>query len=696
METSTPTLPLIPVGPDDVSHRLGNVRERLRVISTKHKRLLRSKSVEALADVLASAGQIVAAAKPPSALEAFTPLPSSTSTIASPVGSTISTATTTTSESQAHAASLLAVWATLRAAEPPVALAASPSCACATIAASSADDPSLCNLCHAPINQLRELMHLKLDAVNSLLITLAQMDDAADNDRKQADEAALLLKRVEDLSVLIDSYSEEADRHEGDLVVLNEKVKEELTRSSDLERDKESLQAELDELTTSLFEEANNLVQNETQQRHLLEEREKVLEMELNETREILKREQVQLRELKIKMEKEYSSVLAADVVAINSKLQPIDEMLFAEFRDFVVAVPATKLAKLPSQSFLKNLIEDDILPTLRFGGNPRTSTRKLLDAISSDLVTVQEMNPVQFGNWLATNQAIKDAVTVRTQAVNDAKAAFVATATTDSTSPTAPSSIPYIPSSLTRSRNNSEVPQTPYPTIPAETTAAITVIASISVTPSHNVFQKSMVERVSAWGSATSVTVSATTTTASGSSTSDPKSTDPLTSFPAFFVLNGCSTCGKHAPLQHHFKIADPTTINSNQADSTAPQSSTAVPAVTSINEGWIPLCENCHFRLDAVTRFYEFLRIVRTGVYATRDVKDMYAEVSAIRRDLFVARVCGGGVRTVRGGGSKRESFSASGGVGRRNGSTGSIFGGSSSFRQMGSTSRLSSEIL
>ncbi|KAJ3031037.1 UNVERIFIED_CONTAM: hypothetical protein HDU68_006875 [Siphonaria sp. JEL0065] len=690
METSALTLPLIPVGPDDVSHRLGNVRERLRVISTKHKTLLRSKSVETLQDVLSSAGQTVAVAKPPSALEAFTPLPSSsTSTMVSPVRST--TTSTSTSESQAHATSLLAAWTALRAAEPPVALAASPSCLCATITPSNSDDPSLCNLCLAPINQLRQLMHLKLDAVNSLLITLAQMDDAADNDRKQADEAALLLKRVEDLSVLIDSYSEEVDRHENDLVVLNEKVKEELARCFDLERDKESLQAELDELTTSLFEEANHLVQNETQQRHLLEEREMLLEVELNETRETLKREQVQLRELKIKMEKEYSSVLAADAVAINSKLQPIDEMLFAEFRDFVAAVPVTKLAKLPSISFLKNLIEDDILPTLRFGGNPRTSTRKLLDAISSDLVTVQEMNPIQFGNWLATNQAIKDAVTVRTQAVNDARAAStVATGTTDSASPTALSSIPYIPSSLTRSRNNSEVPPTPYPTIPAETTAAITVIASISVTPSHNVFQKSMVERVSAWGSTTSVTVSTTTTTSSGSSTSDSKSSDPLTSFPAFFVLNGCSTCGKHSPLQHHFKIVDPSTINSNQTD---PQSSTIL--ATTLNEGWIPLCENCHFRLDAVTRFYEFLRIVRTGVYATRDVKDMYAEVSAIRRDMFVSRVCGGGVRAVRGGG-KRETFSASGGVGRRTGSTGSIFGGSSSFRQMGSTSRLSSELL
>ncbi|KAI9344925.1 hypothetical protein BDR26DRAFT_856952 [Obelidium mucronatum] len=546
-------------------------------------------------------------------------------------------------------------------------------------------------------------MTRKLDAINKFLATMAQLDSAAENDRTQAEEAADLLRRVEDLSMVIDSYSEEADRHEADLSVLNEKVKEEIARKADLERDRESLQAELDELTTSLFEEANNLVQNETQQRHLLEEREKELEEKLKQTRDSLKLEQVQLRELKIKMEKEYSSVFAADALAINNRLQPIDEALLNEFKDFVSAAPAAKPAKLISLPFLKNLIEDDIMPTLRFGGNPRTSTRKLLDAISADLVTVAEMTPLQFSFWLATNQAIKDAVTVRTQAVNDSKSTAPSIEGSISASTATASAVPYIPSSLTRSRNNSETPQTPYPTIPPETTAAITAIANISVTASHSIFQKSMVERVSAWSATSTSASSSSTGNNSGGTNSDPKSSDPLTSFPAFFVLNGCSTCGKHAPLQHHFKISDSPLSPSATLTSTSPPPppsvdvSTTTNAVTA-NEGWIPLCENCHARLDAVTRFYEFLRVLRTGVYASRDLKDMYAQVSAIRRDMFLARVCGGGVRSAGRGrlstGSGRDSVV--GKSGGRAGSTGSIFGGSSSFRQMGSTSRLSSEVL
>ncbi|KAJ3283695.1 hypothetical protein HDU79_008846 [Rhizoclosmatium sp. JEL0117] len=553
-------------------------------------------------------------------------------------------------------------------------------------------------------------MSQKLDALNSLLITLSQIDTAAINEEQQALEASSLLARVEELSVLIDAYHEECDRHESDLAVLNEKVKDEVTRRLDLERERDTLQSELDELQVSLFEEANNLVQNETQQRHMLEEREQVLEAEVKEVKDLLKREQVQLRELKIKMEKEYSSVLAAESASIHNKLQPIEELLLAEFKDFVAIAANTKLARLPTLQFMKNVIEDDVTPTLRFGGNPRTSTRKFLDAVSADLVIVQEMNPLQFSSWMTANQAIKDAITVRTDKINEARAAAAALSAAADAPP--PSSLAgtiapqYIPSTITRSRTNSEVPIT-HPTISAETTAAITLIANISVTYSHTVFQKSMVERVSAWTSsanpsaATTLSANASTTPgATQPSTSptaptiqDPK-TDPLTHFPAFFVLQGCSTCGRqHIPLQHHFKITDPATLTSGGSTLSTPSSGESMHAPIPLHEGWIPICENCYDRLESVTRFYEFIRMLRTGVYSSRDVKDMFAEVGAMRRDMFLARVCGVSGKGLAAAGTKRRESLKHG----RAGSTGSIFGsGGGSFRQLGSVSRLSNEVL
>ncbi|KAI8609013.1 hypothetical protein BC830DRAFT_889395 [Chytriomyces sp. MP71] len=419
-------------------------------------------------------------------------------------------------------------------------------------------------------------------------------------------------------------------------------------------------------------------------------ERERELESKLDETRNTLKREQVLLRELKIKMEDDYvpdvteaTESTSTSTSAAASKLKyPTDPNMYAEFQEFVSLAPSTKLAKMPNIPFLKNLIDDDILPTLRFGGNARTSTRKMLDAVAADLLTVQEMTPVQFSSWFSLNQTLKDALVVRSTHVSGGGTTTSNSVTTTvlagkdvAVSPeasmpppgvaaTVSSYIPGLPRSRTPSEANVSPPVAAAPALNHEAQSAVSAVAAIAATASHSVFTKSIAERVSSW------TLSESKAAA-----------DPLSNLPSFFVVSGCSTCGKICAIQHHFRI--------NSSDGATVANTPTQPAAKKEEiEGWIPVCDNCFDRLDAVARFYAFVRVLRSGSFVGRSVEEMYAEVGAVKRDMFLSRIGGGGWN--RRQGAQHQKGPAAGRAGRTASSSGL------SFRQLGSVSRSSSEVL
>ena len=236
-----------------------------------------------------------------------------------------------------------------------------------------------------------------------------------------------------------------------------------------LQISKDTLQNELDELSKSLMEEAHVLVADEARKRRDHEFREKALEKEIAEVRSQLQMEQLQLRELKIKIEEaraveeaeermDASSVglfansgsgngvaggddgsrrhskinndsYAGDSVVPQSTLSnalaggreayspgtslgdPVDPMPLIDFQDFLAQAPTIKLSKLHSLAFMKTTLEDDVNPCLRFGGNPRTSTRRIVDAIMSNSCFVEEMTPSQIALLSNQHNALRDLI---------------------------------------------------------------------------------------------------------------------------------------------------------------------------------------------------------------------------------------------------------------------------------------------
>ncbi|KAJ3380773.1 hypothetical protein HDU84_005607 [Entophlyctis sp. JEL0112] len=715
-------------------------RERLRVLSSKHAKLLRPKSVDLLNDVLASVSTslvLPSSSRPPSVLDPFSPAtPAFTGSPPQPqtqqqvpaegtrehfeIADTVAAALLASSSAASESSSALP------------AVAASPTCPCVTVivhAAPSAigvdgtlalpSDPSLCALCHRPLAHLRPMLFDKLTQLTLLLDKLADIQTAILSEAAQSREATRLMLRIEDLAVLIDSFVEDCARHNGDLDILNDKMKDEIARKADLEKDIEVLKDELEELTTSLIKEANVLVADETRQRQALEEREKELEQNLQETRDKLKREQVQLQELKAKMENEYATIIISNQTDFSSKqLKPVDTTIFSDFKEFVALAPNTKVGKISNIRFMHNIIDDDVTPTLRFGGNPRTSTRKLLDSISADLLIVQEMDTLQFSNWLSVNQTLKETLNARIQAVSEARS-NPHKQLEDSPAVIAGSNSVYMPVG-SRSRTSSEIAIN-FPPLPKDASKALLALNAIANTPTHSVFSKSMAERVSAWTGSVSNSDASSNAPAN---TSAGANMEGLLNVPAFFVLDGCSTCGKIGPVQHHFKIIDPASLtqlaapaksapppmptpssSSSTTNSTASgaeristDGSTQLSVATASTAaaqggGWVPICENCFDRLDAVARFFEFVRALRSGVYGRREAEEMYREVAGMRRDMFLARVSVGGRGPAPGAAVTVSSAGA-----LRKGRVGSVVsvGSAGLGRQMGNTSRLSSEVL
>lgn len=180
-----------------------------------------------------------------------------------------------------------------------------------------------------------------------------------------------------------------------DLKVLNDKYVDEIDRVAELQHAKAQAEAELEELSQQLFEEANGMVASEKREK-------KDLERELANTRERLAAEESQLLQLRQLLQDELDQQgqgrrLSLDNTKITSDhpdISKADKMIVDEFATFVkesISLPAKKLMSMP---FVKHSVEEDALPCLRFGPHPRMSARKLVDALALNTCFIEKTPP--------------------------------------------------------------------------------------------------------------------------------------------------------------------------------------------------------------------------------------------------------------------------------------------------------------
>jgi predicted nucleic acid-binding Zn-ribbon protein len=208
---------------------------------------------------------------------------------------------------------------------------------------------------------------------------------------------------------VIQKQSQEIQNLRQDLIQLNQKYIDQIERMQTAEQAKHQLESELEDLSLRLFEQANQMVSDEKKARFHAEKRIAQLERELTSVYEELDNEKAQLSELRIKIhapsihpleqqqqqqqqqQKQQQQQQQQQQQRHAQQLYSISSTAYLDcgwlnlFKDFLILAPKTPLEQMNKLPFLKQCLELDIEPCLRFGNNSKSGQlpmRKVLDVI--------------------------------------------------------------------------------------------------------------------------------------------------------------------------------------------------------------------------------------------------------------------------------------------------------------------------
>jgi hypothetical protein len=291
-----------------------------------------------------------------------------------------------------------------------------PNCICFQVFSDS--DIRNCQVCHGSLLPIAKLAQEQ----NSISQGLA-------NSKKKLElfmakqfqgDTGKLRKRIFDLEEVLEVKQDEINKMRDDMEILGQKLIDETEKRAEIQHANENVTTELEELTQSLFEEANNMVANEKRERFgaqvnlqiLMQEKQQLLAKQLYDTNLQLQMEQAQAREFRLRisqLEQVQEDALLAQsrrTVSLPQISSPtsldsdpkylVDTELLAQFVELKERAPKVKMTKIHDILFMRNALEDDVTPCLRFGGNPRTSTKKFIDAIIANTCFIEEMETEQ------------------------------------------------------------------------------------------------------------------------------------------------------------------------------------------------------------------------------------------------------------------------------------------------------------
>ncbi|KAG0306880.1 RAB3A interacting protein [Dissophora globulifera] len=281
-----------------------------------------------------------------------------------------------------------------------------------------------CGLCDRIIPSLAEAHNERTLLLEDLEQTTIRLAEEAKRASAESIEAEVLRKKVEDLEDALDAKTDDYLSAQRDLAILNDKYVDEIEKVAELQHAKEMVEGELEELSRTLFEEANGMVASEARARHQLELTRKHLELELKDAQERLAAETSQLKELKTKMEAmmdsepqskrtstdpaPHGTVDLGQLFGLNKISVPdavaeepattiaIDGHMMHDFKEFVAQSSTVRLAKIHSLPFMRHCQDEDVEPCLRFGSNPRISARKLTEGICTNTCYIEEATAEQ------------------------------------------------------------------------------------------------------------------------------------------------------------------------------------------------------------------------------------------------------------------------------------------------------------
>ncbi|KAG2213810.1 hypothetical protein INT47_001079 [Mucor saturninus] len=226
---------------------------------------------------------------------------------------------------------------------------------------------------------------------------------------------------------LLENMTNKIDSLNGDIEIVQLKHKDEIAHTIAIEQSKKLVEIELHDLTQKLFEEANSMVLVEKKEKLAIQLKHDEVNDQLKEVESQLTSVQAELKELRKDMTNQDSNsqqlspqsfsafisthenyLLRAQLdmsTLLLDQSQPIeinqeynqqvqDDAMITEFEQFRESIRSISLSKLYTTSFMKSCLKTDIEPCLRFGPNPKLSSKKILDAILVKTCLVEPCPP--------------------------------------------------------------------------------------------------------------------------------------------------------------------------------------------------------------------------------------------------------------------------------------------------------------
>ena len=304
-----------------------------------------------------------------------------------------------------------------------------PDCPCHHILVSK--DSTFCALCDDVIPILSEIQQDRENKRIEIQDYKATLSTELEKSTHLKQDMETLQSKSKELTEKLNTTTEKYTSLQKDMHVLQQKLDQEKSNTAEAMKAKLDLENELEDLSQKLFEEANVMVANERREKHQIEGQLKHLQQELNNCHEQLEAEEMQLKELRLKMghmeeqhkrdsrasgnltedqlsilndeenepDKRASRDLAglfthdisSSVSLISVTENEIDPLNMNEFKEFVESGETIPIRKLHNIPFMKNTLIEDVEPCLRFGPNSRLSAKKLYEAISLNTCFIEE-----------------------------------------------------------------------------------------------------------------------------------------------------------------------------------------------------------------------------------------------------------------------------------------------------------------
>ncbi|KAI9492540.1 hypothetical protein BDB00DRAFT_827856 [Zychaea mexicana] len=311
-------------------------------------------------------------------------------------------------------------------------------------------DSEHCGLCDEPLPQLQEWQQERNLGFQTIERSESQLQRLQEKQREYQEQIQQLVTDIHNKEASIERRTVGLESLQQDLKILHNKCKGERMQVKEIQQSKESVKRELEELSQRLFEEANEMVQFEKEEKKRIQVEHEKSKQQLEEAETELSRVEAELQTLRKDIgllvesmapppprpssalsgycESQSSSSnnynaaagddhhstsnsdtpvlssggsmnMGAETVMMraqidlavqhnNSNMMALqieaseDDHCLMEFRQFIDTASTVSLRKLHSMPYMKQCLEDDVRPTLRFGPTPKLASRKIIDAI--------------------------------------------------------------------------------------------------------------------------------------------------------------------------------------------------------------------------------------------------------------------------------------------------------------------------